>query len=68
MSTSVRCPVVMGQPPGHAPLIHVYTNFHKDIGSMVRALVLYWGGPGSIPSQGVGIFSAMLYIVMALMS
>ena len=31
-------------------------------GSVVRAMVLYRGDPGSIPSQGMGICSAMLYI------
>ena len=35
---------------------------------MVRALVLYRGDPGSIPSEGMGNFSAMLYFVMAIMS
>ena len=32
-------------------------------GSVVRALVFYRGDPGSIPSEYVGIFSAMLYIL-----
>ena len=37
-------------------------------GSVVRALVLYWGDPGSIPSEGTRIFSAMLYFVTVIMS
>ena len=37
-------------------------------GSVVRALVFYRGDPGSIPSDGTGKFSAMLYFVMAIMS
>ena len=37
-------------------------------GSVEGKLVLYWGNPGSIPCQGTGIFSAMLYIVSAIMS
>ena len=37
-------------------------------GSVVRALVLYRGDPGSNPSEGTGNFSAMLYIVTAIMS
>ena len=35
-------------------------------GSVVRALVLYRGGSGLIPSQDAGIFSALLYIVTAI--
>ena len=37
-------------------------------GSVVRALVSYWGDPGSIPSKGIRNFSAMLYSVTAIMS
>ena len=37
-------------------------------GSVVRALVLYRGDPGSIPSEHTGNFSAMLYFVTAIMS
>ena len=37
-------------------------------GSVDRELVLYRGGLGLIPSQGVEIFSAMLYFVTAIMS
>ena len=37
-------------------------------GSVVRALVFYRGDPGSIPSDGTGNFSAMLYFVTAIMS
>ena len=33
-------------------------------GSVVRALLFYCGDLGSIPSQGVGIFSAMLYTTL----
>ena len=35
---------------------------------MVRALVSYRGDPGSIPSEGTGNVSAMLYFVTAIMS
>ena len=34
---------------------------------MVRAFVLNRSHPGSIPGKGTGIFSAMLYFVMAIM-
>ena len=37
-------------------------------GLVVRALVLYRGDPGLIPSEDTGNFSAMLYFVMAIMS
>ena len=37
-------------------------------GSVVRALVLYRGHPGLIPSKGRGIFLAMLYFVTAIIS
>ena len=37
-------------------------------GSVVRALVLYRGDPGTIPSKGAGNFSAILYFVTAIMS
>ena len=37
-------------------------------GSVVRALVLYRGNPRSIPSEGTGYFTAMLYFVRAIMS
>ena len=37
-------------------------------GSVVRALVFYQGDSSSIPSEGTGNFSAMLYFVTAIMS
>ena len=37
-------------------------------GSVVRALVLYRGDPGSIPSKGTRNLSAMFYFVTAIMS
>ena len=37
------------------------------IGSVVKAMVLYRGDPGSIPSKGTGNFLAMLYFVTAIM-
>ena len=39
----------------------------RFFGSVVRALVLYRCDPGSIPSEGTGNFSAMLYFVTAIM-
>ena len=36
-------------------------------GSVFRALVLHQGDRGSIPSEGMGNFSAMVYFVRAIM-
>ena len=36
-------------------------------GSVVRALISYRGNPSSIPSKGMGNFSAMLYFVTTIM-
>ena len=41
---------------------------NRLFGSVVRALVLYRGDPGSIPSKDTRNFSAMFYFVTAIMS